>query len=86
MLFIDNAVLVAQLQKCQKFVCTHKKFNVWLSVMDSFYYPRVIIFTLLTKWQKYYGIVEKELVCSDWIHFCWVSKFVRLLIVARFRV
>ena len=60
---------------------TLKKLTVWPSVMDSFYYPRVIIFVLLNEWQKYCGTVEKELV---WIHFCWVSKSVRLLIVARF--
>jgi len=54
--------------------------------MECFYYPRVIVFIQLTEWHKYYGIVQKELLCSDWIHFCWVSKSVRLLIVARFQV
>ena len=73
MLFIDNAVLVAQLQKCHKFDRTLKMFNVWPFVIDSFYYPRVIIFILLTEWQKYYGIVQKVLVFSDCIHVCWLS-------------
>ena len=86
MLFIHNAVLVAQLQKCQRFVRTLKKFNVWPSVMDSFYYPKVRIFIVLTEWQKYDGTVQKVLVFSDWIHVCWLSKSVRLLTVARFRV
>jgi len=34
MLFIDNAVLVAQLQKAKK-LFTHLNFNVWPSEMDS---------------------------------------------------
>jgi len=86
MVFIDNAVLVAQLQKCQKFVRTLKKVQCLALCNGLFYYPRVIICILLTEWQNYYGIVQKVLVCSDWIHFCWVSKSVRLLTVARFRV
>jgi len=46
---------MAQLQKCQKFVCTLKNFNAWPSVMHSLYYSRVIIIILLTEWHKYYN-------------------------------
>jgi len=59
MLFIDNVVLVEQLQKCH--VLTLKNLNVLPYVMASFYHPRVIIFILLTEWHKCCRVVQKEL-------------------------
>jgi len=74
--YFDNGVIVAQSQKCQKKLSAHYKDQHWTLCKGPFYYRRAIIFILLTTWHKCCGKVQ-ELLCSDWIYYCRVSKCVQ---------